>query len=168
MSKVITQETFDECVNQNIEDFDMSPEEAVKDAIEQFETMGIVLYKNNNFLGVDLSNIVKTAPSDRNEEGKPRHVVLEAIQTLHQFIINKDLVDTLKDAFEVINQTAASEEKNIITTNEGVQSLIDVVKALDEMNSDSLNDSLNCLSNVLSISCIYLYIIIILCKYSGN
>lgn len=161
MSKVITQETFDECVNQNIEDFDMSPEEAVKDAIEQFETMGIVLYKNNNFLGVDLSNIVKTAPSDRSEEGKPRHVVLEAIQTLHQFIINKDLVDTLKDAFEVINQTAASEEKNIITTNEGVQSLIDVVKALDEMNSDSLNDSLNCLSNVLSISCIYLDIIII-------
>lgn len=168
MSKVITQETFDECVNQNIEDFDMSPEEAVKDAIEQFETMGIILCYNYNHLGVDLSNIVKTAPSDRNEEGKSRHVVLDAIQTLHQFIINKDLVDTLKDAFEVINLTAASEEKNIITTNEGVQSLIDVVKALDEMNSENLNDSLNCLSNVLSISSIFIKLLFYYFLNSGN
>lgn len=31
----ITQETFDQVVNENIEDLDMDPEEAVTDAIEQ-------------------------------------------------------------------------------------------------------------------------------------
>ena len=36
MVRVITQETFDEVVRENIE-LDMSPEEAVKDAVEQFE-----------------------------------------------------------------------------------------------------------------------------------
>lgn len=44
MSKKITQETFDEAVVQNIEDFDMSTNDAVNDAIQQFETMGIILY----------------------------------------------------------------------------------------------------------------------------
>lgn len=44
MSKKITQETFDEAVVQNIEDFDMSTNDAVNDAIQQFETMGIILH----------------------------------------------------------------------------------------------------------------------------
>ena len=37
MVRVITQETFDAAVKENKEDLDMSPEEAVKEAVEQFE-----------------------------------------------------------------------------------------------------------------------------------
>jgi hypothetical protein len=37
MVRVISQETFDEVVKENIEEFDMSPEEAVQDAVQQFE-----------------------------------------------------------------------------------------------------------------------------------
>lgn len=37
MVRVISQETFDEVVKENIEEFDMTPEEAVKDAVRQFE-----------------------------------------------------------------------------------------------------------------------------------
>lgn len=36
----LTQETFDESVNTNIEDFDMTPEEAVKSAVEEFKVQG--------------------------------------------------------------------------------------------------------------------------------
>nr|CAD7588142.1 unnamed protein product [Timema genevievae] len=48
MVRVITQETFDDVVKENIEDFDMSPEEALQDAVQQFEAQG-----------VDLDNIIK-------------------------------------------------------------------------------------------------------------
>lgn len=37
MVRVITQETYDEVVKENIEEFDMSPEEAIKEAVAQFE-----------------------------------------------------------------------------------------------------------------------------------
>nr|CAD7409337.1 unnamed protein product [Timema cristinae] len=48
MVRVITQETFDDVVKENIEEFDMSPEEALQDAVQQFEAQG-----------VDLDNIIK-------------------------------------------------------------------------------------------------------------
>ena len=37
MSKQITQDTFDDVVKENMEDFDMSAEEAIEDAVQQFE-----------------------------------------------------------------------------------------------------------------------------------
>lgn len=48
-TKRISQETFDDVVRENMEDFDMSLEDALKDAVEQFTAQG-----------VDLSAIVKT------------------------------------------------------------------------------------------------------------
>lgn len=36
----ITQETFDAAVRENIEEFEMGPEEAVEEAAEQFESQG--------------------------------------------------------------------------------------------------------------------------------
>ena len=38
MVKVISQETFDAVVQENITEFDLSKEEAIKDAISQFES----------------------------------------------------------------------------------------------------------------------------------
>lgn len=37
MVLAITQETFDEAVRENINEFEMTPEEAVKNAVEQFK-----------------------------------------------------------------------------------------------------------------------------------
>jgi hypothetical protein len=39
--KRITQETFDEVVNENMEDFDMESTEAIRDALKQFKSQGI-------------------------------------------------------------------------------------------------------------------------------
>eukprot|EP00238_Polyblepharides_amylifera_P003099 CAMPEP_0196590390 /NCGR_PEP_ID=MMETSP1081-20130531/66513_1 /TAXON_ID=36882 /ORGANISM="Pyramimonas amylifera, Strain CCMP720" /LENGTH=59 /DNA_ID=CAMNT_0041913485 /DNA_START=112 /DNA_END=287 /DNA_ORIENTATION=+ len=42
-SKTISQETFDEAVQQNIDTFDMDPEEAVADAVKEFQMSGVDL-----------------------------------------------------------------------------------------------------------------------------
>ena len=47
----ITQETFDAAVQENIDEFDMEPEEALQDAVTQFQSQG-----------ANLSNIVKRVP----------------------------------------------------------------------------------------------------------
>ena len=44
MVKVVSQETFDAVVQENIEDFEMSKEEAIKDAISQFESQVWLYY----------------------------------------------------------------------------------------------------------------------------
>ncbi|KAB5535790.1 hypothetical protein PHYPO_G00121990 [Pangasianodon hypophthalmus] len=69
----ITQETFDSAVRENIEEFDMEESEALKEAIEQFESQG-----------VDLSNIVKAVPKASSEEttDDQTHEVLQALQSL--------------------------------------------------------------------------------------
>lgn len=75
----ISQETFDECVRENVDEFEMSTAEAVADAVQQFESQG-----------VDLSNIIKRAPTSEDAEdpaGKaedPLEQLVAAIQALHQ------------------------------------------------------------------------------------
>ncbi|KAK9915509.1 hypothetical protein WJX75_000068 [Coccomyxa subellipsoidea] len=48
--KRVTQESFDEAVQENIAEFDMTPDEAVKSAVEEFEMQG-----------ADLAGIIRTA-----------------------------------------------------------------------------------------------------------
>lgn len=76
MAKRITQETFDAAVRENMAEFSMEPDEALREAMEQFESQG-----------VDLSNIVKTAPAlsaDGPEE--PAHVVLQALDAVQELL----------------------------------------------------------------------------------
>lgn len=47
-TKRITQETFDAAVRENIEEFEMGPEEAVTEAVEQFESQGRVVWFGHN------------------------------------------------------------------------------------------------------------------------
>lgn len=42
-SKQIAQETFDDAVQENITEFEMDPEEAVREAVQQFESQGITV-----------------------------------------------------------------------------------------------------------------------------
>ncbi|XP_068925492.1 armadillo repeat-containing protein 6 isoform X3 [Petaurus breviceps papuanus] len=76
MAKRISQETFDDVVQENITEFDMDPEEAVKEAIQQFESQG-----------VDLTNIVKTRPkaSACGDQG-PKHEILQTLDALHKSV----------------------------------------------------------------------------------
>lgn len=68
MAKVISQETFDDVVQENIVEFSMTSDEAKKETIEQFEAQGI-----------NLANIIKDL-SINEESGRP--VLSEAIERL--------------------------------------------------------------------------------------
>ncbi|KAM8726922.1 armadillo repeat-containing protein 6 isoform 1-T4 [Acanthopagrus schlegelii] len=74
----ITQETFDAAVKENMEEFEMDPDEALREAVEQFESQG-----------VDLSFIVKAVPAVASEE-KPEEQTHEIIQALESLRIGKD------------------------------------------------------------------------------
>ncbi|KAK2822303.1 hypothetical protein Q5P01_022368 [Channa striata] len=81
----ITQETFDAAVKENMDEFDMDPDEALREAVEQFESQG-----------VDLSCIVKAVsavPSDENQE-EQMHEVLQALDALQ---IGKDVTEVMAD-----------------------------------------------------------------------
>lgn len=45
----ITQETFDDAVRENREEFEMDPEEALREAVEQFESQGNGAEENENW-----------------------------------------------------------------------------------------------------------------------
>ncbi|XP_071383447.1 armadillo repeat-containing protein 6 [Centroberyx affinis] len=74
----ITQETFDAAVKENIEEFEMDADEALREAVEQFESQG-----------VDLSCIVKAVPTISSDEKQDEqtHEVLQALDSLQ---IGKD------------------------------------------------------------------------------
>lgn len=44
MSKKISQQTFDDVVKENMEEFDMTPEEAIEDAVKQFESQVFIQF----------------------------------------------------------------------------------------------------------------------------
>lgn len=92
--KRITQETFDDAVKENIEEFEMSPEEAVEDAIQQFKSQG-----------VDLSNIITSQTSTDDQKGQSKPVtekIQEALQILKEicsaatFLTDDDKQDLLE------------------------------------------------------------------------
>ncbi|XP_075758976.1 armadillo repeat-containing protein 6 [Pelodiscus sinensis] len=85
-SKRITQETFDDVVQENIAEFDMDPEEAVQEAVQQFESQG-----------VDLSTIVKAAPRSTSENGQEqKHDILQTLDSLRKSVVDSALGEVVE------------------------------------------------------------------------
>ncbi|KGL77309.1 Armadillo repeat-containing protein 6 [Tinamus guttatus] len=82
-SKQIAQETFDDAVQENITEFEMDPEEAVREAVQQFEAQG-----------VDLSNIVKAVRQPTSENGQEqKHEILLILDALRRSVADSDLAE---------------------------------------------------------------------------
>ncbi|NWZ41257.1 ARMC6 protein, partial [Brachypodius atriceps] len=80
-SKQIAQETFDDAVQENITEFEMDPEEAVREAVQQFESQG-----------VDLSNIVKAVRPPASENGqRQKHQILLTLDSLSRAVAEQDV-----------------------------------------------------------------------------
>ncbi|XP_053556663.1 armadillo repeat-containing protein 6 [Bombina bombina] len=88
--KWVTQETFDAVVQENILEFEMDPEEALNEAIQQFDSQG-----------VDLTNIIKDVHKPTNEnETAPDHEILQTLESLR----NKVDMSSLSDVSELLIQ----------------------------------------------------------------
>ncbi len=90
-SNRISQETFDEVVAENVEEFEMTLEEAVQDAIVQFQKQG-----------VDLSNIDRTG-------GEGREEMLDALEALRKLSVP---VQEVSHALTVISTLCALCDKS--------------------------------------------------------
>lgn len=93
--KVITQETFDAVVRENIDDFEMDAGEALSDAIEQFEKQK-----------VNLNMIIKSVA------GKEGHEVLCLANQLSKLMENKKEAPS-EDVKEVMEKLANEFDKDI-------------------------------------------------------
>ena len=57
MAKQVTQDTFDDVVKENVQEFEMSVEEAINDAVQQFESqVGIIVTLDQTLLNVKIQN----------------------------------------------------------------------------------------------------------------
>ena len=57
MAKRITQPTFDEAVKENMDDFELSMEDAIKDTIKQFIGQGVILDNIDTSGGVGMEEL---------------------------------------------------------------------------------------------------------------
>ncbi|KAF1795078.1 Armadillo-type fold [Phytophthora cactorum] len=131
----ISQETFDECVAENVEEFDMSLEEAVADAVQQFESQG-----------VDLSNIIKGGAS-HGQEPLPMRLkrLISELQKLLKLKSEQDQVLSL-----VVELQSVCEEVPEARVVAGRNDAVDTLLALLDFNSAAVVASC---SNLLTLLC---------------
>ena len=94
MTRRITQETFDECVQGNIDDFEMEPDEAVEEAVKEFELQG-----------VDLSQIDKTYAGP---DGRGEHPAAAAARA-HDAAVEKGDLRGIADTARALRECVSGE-----------------------------------------------------------
>ncbi|EQC28345.1 hypothetical protein SDRG_13892 [Saprolegnia diclina VS20] len=118
--KQITQETFNDCVRENMDEFEMDEDEAVDDAIKQFESQG-----------VDLSSIVKALTTS------VVHPVVVALESLRALAADADVValdqalphyTILLTHFRAADAAAATSAKEMAGRNDGTTVLLGLLQ----------------------------------------
>eukprot|EP00088_Acartia_fossae_P031800 TRINITY_DN3260_c0_g1_i1.p1 TRINITY_DN3260_c0_g1~~TRINITY_DN3260_c0_g1_i1.p1 ORF type:complete len:461 (-),score=117.10 TRINITY_DN3260_c0_g1_i1:475-1827(-) len=126
MVRVITQETFDDVVKENMEEFDMEYAEAVKEAKEQFESQG-----------VNLNNIVIS------EKGV--HEVVECLGKLKPENDQETKIEALKKIRECCKDDLA---QRVLATNNGAYSFL-LRLASESEDLPVRGEAIKCLSAVM-------------------
>lgn len=98
MAKVISQETFDDVVKENIVEFSMEIDEAKQETIKQFEAQGI-----------NLANIIKDLTINV-ESGRP--ILNETIDRLKQVIEDEANIDG-NECQQLVQQLIEELEKSV-------------------------------------------------------
>ena len=97
----ITQETFDAVVQENLDEFGMEPDEAVADAVTQFESQG-----------VDLANIVRRVPG-APDEAPVAHPAVTALSQLDQAVSAPGDASAVAAAASALHTALTGDDPNI-------------------------------------------------------
>eukprot|EP00049_Salpingoeca_infusionum_P022374 m.6389 g.6389 ORF g.6389 m.6389 type:complete len:504 (+) comp5151_c0_seq1:124-1635(+) len=111
VKKQISQETFNEVVKENMEEFEMTVEEAVEDAIKQFEAQG-----------VDLSNIATTVTAQLASDPTVEltHPVIESMKRLEEFSIDDSCnFDDVRKELDTLYRELADDDARILAGSRG-------------------------------------------------
>eukprot|EP00967_Tisochrysis_lutea_P149822 scaffold288827_cov32-Tisochrysis_lutea.AAC.2 len=137
----ISQQTFDEAVQENMDDLEMGPDEALQDAIEQFTSQGI-----------NLSNIVKRVPgADPEEDPEPIKLSRKLVEQLGELdneaseeimfgsgMMRLTFVTGEAQAAHAIGETAAALKKEL-QKHEDATTLAGANGAVDSLVSAALS-----------------------------
>ncbi|XP_076245560.1 armadillo repeat-containing protein 6 homolog [Calliopsis andreniformis] len=142
MVRVITQETYDEVVNENIEQFSMTPEEAIEDAVKQFEAQGVDLsniikdlsLNNDTDLISSYLNQINKAIADKNYENVPHS--LDKLRHALDKDIARRLYASKKGGYNTLIKLMKSCPNNITILRPALKT----ITSLMTNNPDLLND----------------------------
>ncbi|KAJ8304981.1 hypothetical protein KUTeg_018564 [Tegillarca granosa] len=123
MAKQITQQTFDDVVRENMTEFDMEVQEAIDDAVQQFESQG-----------VNLALIVKDA--SLYTEGNSEHPLITSIKNLN--LLSQKEISEKGEIIEFLHKIRTEcdidlSRRCLAGNNEGYRTLI---KLLEKYKSD--------------------------------
>ena len=151
MVRVITQETFDAVVKENMEEFDMAREEAVNEAKEQFETQVRTSRTVKSSYrptctsvlvqGVNLHNIIMTAVAAEGGE----HTVVKALNQI-QALVKGDPQSLDAEEFSKTCRIVSAEcktglaEKILATNSKGYDILLEACQVENgELKVEAMN-----------------------------
>ncbi|GAQ79629.1 hypothetical protein KFL_000340320 [Klebsormidium nitens] len=143
----VSQEAFDAAVKENIEEFDMEPDEAVSDAVKTFEMQG-----------ADLSGIITKPGGAQAVADHPASQALQALEkALQEFVEGGSASDaasvgTIEEALGSLNLNCKEDgAEALVGRSGGVRILIDAVNNLGEdKDSERLAGALDALGKILS------------------
>ena len=145
-TKRITQETFDAVVKENMDDFEMDAEEAVADAVQQFESQG-----------VNLMNIIKQVSqttSDGQQQSSSRHPILLILKNIDDILNNNNQSHSqdqnlLKECQLFQDQCSQGPEYRIVAAdNKAYTKMLKVCQRMDG-NASNLSIALQTLAALL-------------------
>lgn len=135
MAKIITQQTYDDVVKENIVEFSMSPEDARQETIEQFEAQGI-----------NLSNIIKDLCIN---EDTGLTIIGEAIEKLRLHESGEIILSTehLNDALVSLKlECDKSVPHRVLAANSGI---LQILLSISDKHLLAEQENTNVLESVL-------------------
>lgn len=140
----ISQEAFDEAVLDNIEMFEYSPEEAVKETVKEFELQG-----------VDLSNIAKLPPGEKHPVAATIDFLRKSLEPRTGILLDGASVEEVQASLSKLSSECKgnSQAREMIADKVAVDYIVSAVqRALESNNLCLLTEALGALSAV-SLSC---------------
>ncbi|CAL1527713.1 unnamed protein product [Lymnaea stagnalis] len=129
MEKQISQKTFDDVVLENMSEFDMEPEEALQDAIKQFESQG-----------VNLNIIVKDSSLYASGDGETKdHPVVSSLKEISALLNNNpDQREGILDNLAIFQKECDGDlARRCLAGSNGAYAVL--LKALHSYKDDSEN-----------------------------
>ena len=153
MVRVISQETFDSVVKENMDDFGLEKEEAIKEAISQFESQ-VCVYKITQskcqtvnlpllLQGVNLANIITSNTSHQD------HLVVNALKKLSMNESENSEDEIIEACKSIGSECSKGLAEKMVATKEGAyDKLIEIT--INEDKSESVrNEALAALAALL-------------------
>jgi len=132
MVRVISQETFDSVVKENMDDFGLEKEEAIKEAISQFESQG-----------VNLANIITSNTSHQD------HLVVNALKKLSMNESENSEDEIIEACKSIGSECSKGLAEKMVATKEGAYDKLIEITINEDKSESARNEALAALAALL-------------------